>query len=165
MTPMMAGLLITSIASGQLISRFGHYKPFPILGTAIASLGLLLLSRLQPETSTVTAGVYMLVLGLGLGLVMQVLTVVAQNSVDYKQIGVATAGVTLLRQVGGCAIKHLPAAAHYAYAHALTGALHPVFLAAAGILAGAFVLACLLPELPLRTTAGAPSADVAYESP
>jgi MFS family permease len=96
MTPMMAGMLITSIASGQLITRFGHYKPFPILGTAVATLGLLLLSRLQPETSTVTAGAYMLVLGLGLGLVMQVLTLVAQNSVDYKQLGVATSGVTLV---------------------------------------------------------------------
>jgi hypothetical protein len=60
------------------------------------------------------------------------------------------------------AIKHLPAAAHYAYAHALTDALHPVFLAAAGILAGAFVFACLLPEVPLRTKAGAPTADAAY---
>ena len=198
MTPMIAGFLITSIASGQLITRFGRYKGFPILGTAIASLGLLLLSRLQPETSTATASVYMVVLGLGLGLVMQVLTVVAQNSVDYRQLGVATSGVTLFRQVGGCigvamfgaifsnqlaanlhrtlpgahatgslnvnAIKHLPAAAHDAYAHALTDALHPVFLAAAGVLAGAFVFACLLPEVPLRTKAGAPTADAAYES-
>jgi hypothetical protein len=56
------------------------------------------------------------------------------------------------------AAKHLPAGVHDAYAHALTDALHPVFVAAAGILAGAFVLACLLPEVSLRTTAGAPSA-------
>jgi MFS family permease len=204
MTPMMAGLLITSIASGQLITRFGHYKPFPILGTAIAAIGLLLLSRLQPQTPTATAGAYMLVLGLGLGLVMQVLTVVAQNSVDYRSLGVATSGVTLLRQIGGCigvavfgaifsnrftaalhrelprvhatgslnvsAIKRLPLEAHYAYAHALTDALHPVFLAAAGILAGAFVLACLLPEVPLRTSTGtryesAPGAADAPPSP
>jgi EmrB/QacA subfamily drug resistance transporter len=100
-TPMMAGLLTTSIASGQLISRFGHYKPFPIAGTALMALGLALLSRLQPDTPTVVAGAYMLVLGLGLGLVFQVLVLAAQNSVDYKYLGVATSGTTLFRQIGG----------------------------------------------------------------
>jgi EmrB/QacA subfamily drug resistance transporter len=100
-TPMMAGLLTTSIGSGQLISRFGRYKPFRIAGTAIMALGLLLLSRLQVGTSTLVAGVYMLVLGLGLGLVMQVLVFAAQNSVDYEHLGVATSGSTLFRQIGG----------------------------------------------------------------
>jgi EmrB/QacA subfamily drug resistance transporter len=100
-TPMMAGVLITSIGSGQLISRFGRYKPFPIAGTAIAAVGLALLSRLQVDTSTVVAGAYMLVLGLGLGLVLQVLVLAAQNAVDYKYLGVASSGSTLFRQVGG----------------------------------------------------------------
>src|SRR5207247_11369882 len=100
-TPMMAGLLITSIGSGQLISRFGRYKPFPIAGTAITALGLALLSRLQVDTSTLVAGGYMLVLGLGLGLVMQVLVLAAQNAVDYKYLGVASSGSTLFRQIGG----------------------------------------------------------------
>jgi EmrB/QacA subfamily drug resistance transporter len=100
-TPMMAGLLTTSIGSGQLISRFGRYKPFPIAGTAIVAVGLVLLSRLQPGTATPVAGVYMLVLGLGLGLVMQVLVLAAQNAVDYEQLGVATSGSTLFRQIGG----------------------------------------------------------------
>jgi MFS family permease len=99
-TPMMAGVLITSIGSGQLISRFGRYKPFPIAGTAITAIGLALLSRLQVGTSTVVTGAYMLVLGLGLGLVMQVLVLAAQNSVDYKYLGVATSGSTLFRQIG-----------------------------------------------------------------
>jgi EmrB/QacA subfamily drug resistance transporter len=100
-TPMMAGLLITSIGSGQLISRFGRYKPFPIAGTAIIALGLWLLSRLQVDTSTLVASVYMLVLGLGLGMVFQVLVLAAQNAVDYKYLGVATSGSTLFRQIGG----------------------------------------------------------------
>jgi EmrB/QacA subfamily drug resistance transporter len=100
-TPMMAGLLITSIGSGQLISRFGRYKPFPIAGTAIAAVGLLLLSRLQVGTSTVAAGAFMLVLGLGLGLVLQVLVLAAQNAVDYEYLGVASSGSTLFRQIGG----------------------------------------------------------------
>jgi len=100
-TPMMAGVLTTSIASGQLISRFGHYKPFPIAGTALMALGLGLLSQLHVGTSTLSAAAYMLVLGLGLGSVMQVLVLVAQNSVDFRNLGVATSASTLFRQVGG----------------------------------------------------------------
>jgi EmrB/QacA subfamily drug resistance transporter len=101
MTPMMAGVLITSITSGQLISRTGRYRPFPIIGTAVMTVGLVLLSRLEVGTSTVLAGLYMLVMGLGIGMVMQVLVLVAQNAVDYRNLGVATSGSTLFRQVGG----------------------------------------------------------------
>jgi EmrB/QacA subfamily drug resistance transporter len=101
LTPMMAGLLITSIGSGQLISRFGRYRPFPIAGTAIMSVGLWLLSRLQVDTSTLVTSAYMVVLGLGLGLVIQVLVLAVQNSVDYADLGVATSGSTLFRQIGG----------------------------------------------------------------
>ena len=100
-TPMMAGLLVTSVLSGNLISRFGHYRPFPIAGTAIATVGLFLLSRLTVSTSTLTSAVYMLVLGLGLGMVMQVLVLAVQNAVDYRYLGVATSGSTLFRQIGG----------------------------------------------------------------
>jgi predicted MFS family arabinose efflux permease len=100
-TPMMAGLLITSIGSGQLISRFGRYKPFPIVGTAIMAVGLVLLSRLHVDTSTPVAGAYMLVFGLGLGLVLQVLVLAAQNAVDYTYLGVASSGSILFRQIGG----------------------------------------------------------------
>ena len=101
MTPMMAGMLITSIGSGQAISRFGRYKPFPIAGTAIMAVGFVLLSRLEVDTSAVVSGAYMLVLGLGLGLVMQVLVLAVQNAVDYSDLGVATSGITMFRQMGG----------------------------------------------------------------
>ena len=101
MTPMMAGLLITSIASGQAISRIGRYKRFPIAGTAIMAVGFVLLSRLEVDTSAVVSGAYMLVLGLGMGLVMQVLVLAVQNAVDYRDLGVATAGTTMFRQMGG----------------------------------------------------------------
>jgi EmrB/QacA subfamily drug resistance transporter len=100
-TPMMGGLLVTSVLSGNLISRFGHYRPFPIAGTAIATVGLFLLSRLTVPTSTVSSAMYMLVLGLGLGMVMQVLVLAVQNAVDYRYLGVATSGSTLFRQIGG----------------------------------------------------------------
>jgi predicted MFS family arabinose efflux permease len=99
--PMMAGLLLTSILSGQLISRRGRYKLFPIFGTAIMALGLLLLSRLNVHTSAFTSAVYLLVLGIGLGLVMQVLVLAVQNAVDYRMLGSATSGVTLFRGIGG----------------------------------------------------------------
>ncbi|MGZ4391171.1 MAG: MFS transporter, partial [Gaiellaceae bacterium] len=101
MTPMMLGLLVTGIASGLLISRYGRYRPFPILGTALAAGGLYLLSRLEVSTPTREASLYLLVLGLGLGLTMQVLVLAAQNAVDYRLLGVATSGSTLARQIGG----------------------------------------------------------------
>jgi EmrB/QacA subfamily drug resistance transporter len=101
LVPLMAGLLAASIGSGQLITRTGRYKRFPILGTAIAAVGLLLLSRLKPDTGSLEAGAYMLVLGVGLGFVMQVLVLAVQNAVPYSQLGVATSSATLFRSIGG----------------------------------------------------------------
>jgi EmrB/QacA subfamily drug resistance transporter len=99
--PLLGGLVITSIASGRLISRTGHYKLFPIAGTATMTVGMLLLSRLGLHTSPAAADVYLLVLGLGLGMVMQVLVLAVQNAVDYAVLGAATSGVTLARGIGG----------------------------------------------------------------
>jgi EmrB/QacA subfamily drug resistance transporter len=101
LTPMMAGLLVTSIVSGRLISRFGRYKPFPVVGTAVATVGMVLLSRLDLHSTTTYTSLAMVVLGLGLGAVMQVLVLAVQNAVDYRNMGVATAGSLLFRQVGG----------------------------------------------------------------
>ena len=99
--PMMIGLLITSVTSGQLISRTGRYKIFPIVGTALMTIGLLLLSRLGPDTSWLVASLYMFVFGAGLGSVMQVTVIAVQNAVDYEDLGAATSGVTYFRLVGG----------------------------------------------------------------
>jgi EmrB/QacA subfamily drug resistance transporter len=101
MLPMMGGMLVTSIASGQLISRTGRYKIFPVLGTAVMTVGLFLLSRLTPQTTDGTASLLMLVLGVGLGMVMQVLVIAVQNDVEYRDLGVATSGATLFRLIGG----------------------------------------------------------------
>ncbi len=101
LTPMMAGLLVTSILSGQLISRSGRYRLFPIAGTAIAAVGLALLAQLHAGSSIWTASLYMLVLGAGLGMVMQVLVLAVQNSVPHRVMGVATSGSILFRQIGG----------------------------------------------------------------
>lgn len=99
--PLMGGLLIASIGSGQLITRTGRYKVFPIVGTAVMVVGLYLLSLMDADTSVATASAYMFVLGLGLGLVMQVLVLAVQNAVPYSQLGVATSGATLFRSIGG----------------------------------------------------------------
>ncbi len=99
--PMIGGLLITSILSGQLITRLGRYKLFPIIGTALMTTGLALLSRLDVGTSTVTSSLYLFVLGLGLGSTMQVLVLAVQNAVDFSILGAATSAVTLARGIGG----------------------------------------------------------------
>ena len=101
MLPMMGGMLVTSIGSGQIISRTGRYKIFPVIGTAVMTLGLFLLSRMTEQTSTLAASLIMLVMGLGLGMVMQVLVIAVQNAVDYADLGVATSGATLFRLIGG----------------------------------------------------------------
>jgi MFS family permease len=149
MTPMMAGVLTTSILSGQVISRVGRYRPFPIAGTFVMVIGMLLLSLLKVRTAPGVAALYMLVLGLGMGMVMQVLVLVAQNAVDYRYLGVASSTSTLARQVGGSigvaifgavfsnrlaaalpAGAHVPTAASPAVVRSLPPAIHDVYVQA-----------------------------------
>src|SRR3954469_14159411 len=99
--PLMAGLLVAAIASGRIISRVGRYKVFPIAGTIVLVIGMFLLSRLGVGTAPWLASVYMLVVGVGIGLVMQVLVLVVQNDVAPRDIGVATSTATFFRSVGG----------------------------------------------------------------
>src|SRR5215470_6427809 len=101
LTPMMLGMLVTSVISGRLISRFGRYKLYPILGTAAMTFGLGLLAFLSVESNDWQTAVDALWLGLGMGMVMQVLVLAVQNSVDYKHLGVATSGTMLFRSLGG----------------------------------------------------------------
>ncbi len=100
MLPMVLGLLIASAASGQIVSRTGHYRVFPIAGTAVTTLGLLLLHQLDRHSGVAEMSAYFFVLGLGLGLVMQVLVLIVQNAVDYADLGVATSGATFFRSIG-----------------------------------------------------------------
>ncbi|MFD6417005.1 DHA2 family efflux MFS transporter permease subunit [Streptomyces sp. NPDC060194] len=102
MLPMVLGMLIASIGCGRLVTQTGHYKIFPVLGTAITALGLLLLHQLHPDTATALASVYFLVFGFGLGLVMPIITLAVQNAVGYEDLGVATSGVTFFRSIGAC---------------------------------------------------------------
>ena len=99
--PLVGGMLLTFILSGQLVTRTGRYKIFPILGTGVLALGLFLLSRMGVATSYGTTAIYMVVVGLGVGLVMQVLVVAVQNSVPYEMLGTATSTSTFFRTIGG----------------------------------------------------------------
>lgn len=99
--PMMGGMLAMSIASGRLISRFGTYRPFPIAGTLLGGIAMALLSTLSLDTPLHTMYAYMALLGIGLGMVMPVLTLAVQNTVEFRHMGVATSGATLFRSIGG----------------------------------------------------------------
>src|ERR1700730_7750734 len=99
--PMVGGLLITSIGSGQLIARTGKYKVYPIVGTAVLCVALFLLSRLDEHTSTAVTSIDFFVLGISLGLIIQVLVIAVQNSADYADLGAATSGATFFRSIGG----------------------------------------------------------------
>jgi EmrB/QacA subfamily drug resistance transporter len=101
MLPLMAGLLIAAISSGRAITRMGRYRVFPIAGTAILVVGMFLLSRLGLGTPHWQASAYMAVVGVGIGLVMQVLVLVVQNDADPRNIGAATSTATFFRSLGG----------------------------------------------------------------
>ncbi len=183
--PMMGGMLVTSIVSGRLISRLGSYRMFPILGTLTGGIAMALLSTLTLDTPLHTMYAYMALLGIGLGMVMPVLTLAVQNTVEFRHMGVATSGATLFRSIGGslgvaafgalfshglqsrvmaalpagtelppalgpAAVHQLPAAVRDAYLHAFAGSLHVVYLAAATVIAIAFVLAWFVDDAPLR---------------
>lgn len=180
MLPMMGGMLVASIVSGTLISRTGRYKAFPLLGTLAMTAGLFLVSRLDASSRVLGASALMLVLGVGLGLVMQVLVIAVQNDVDVADMGVATSGATMFRLIGGSlgtavlgalfasglasrlgpalhglnaqTILRLPPAERAHYAGAFGESLSFVFLVAAAVGSLAFVLSWLIPEKPLRAT-------------
>ena len=192
MLPFVAGMLVSSIGSGRIISSTGTYKIFPILGTAVAATGMGLLSLMDVDSTRVQNGLYMAVLGLGIGLVMQVLVLVVQNAAPQRDMGAATASANYFRQIGasiGASIvgavfthrltdrlaadlpeglagrvkipsvngvtpemlRHLPAPIHRAFVHAFAEALPPIFLYLVPLIAGAFVLAFFLKQVPLRT--------------
>jgi putative flippase GtrA len=202
MLPLMAGLLTASILSGRVITRIGRYKPFPIAGTAITTVGMFLLSRLDVDTPPWLASVYMLVVGVGIGLVMQIIILVVQNDAPARDIGVATSTATFFRSVGGSLgvalfgaifasrlahglmslppsiaarvsgginirpdeVHAMPPGARHQFLVAFVDALQPVFLVGAGCTAVAFVLACLLKEVPLRATPHSPAELAADEA-
>ncbi|MGI9254357.1 MAG: MDR family MFS transporter [Thermomicrobiales bacterium] len=99
--PMIAGLFTTSIGSGQLISRTGRYKIFPIVGAAIIAVSLYLMSTIDQHTPYWTLAIFEYLLGAGLGLTMQTITTAVQNAVEFRDLGAATSSTQFFRQMGG----------------------------------------------------------------
>lgn len=98
--PLVVGLLAASVFSGNVVSKTGHYRLFPVAGSLVMAAGLFLLSRMGPNSGVWRESLFMLVLGIGIGLSMQVLTIAVQNTVDYSDLGTATSGVTFFRTLG-----------------------------------------------------------------
>jgi predicted MFS family arabinose efflux permease len=199
MLPLMGGLLVASIFSGQVITRTGRYRIFPIAGTLIAALGMFLLSTMNAHTAQPVAMAWMSVLGFGIGMTMQVMVLSSQNSVAVGEIGVATSTVTFFRSIGASvgvslfgaifnsrlaievahalpggagahvdsgsltAIRSLPGEIRLHFIDAFARALTTVFEYAVPILLVGFVLALLLPELPLRGRAPHTAGDTSRE--
>jgi predicted MFS family arabinose efflux permease len=101
LAPMMLGVTITSILAGQVTTRTGKYKAFPILGGAIMGLGMYLLTNLGVHTTRTTSALYYVVLGLGMGFIMQMVSLIAQNSVGQRDMGVASSARMFFQQIGG----------------------------------------------------------------
>jgi EmrB/QacA subfamily drug resistance transporter len=99
--PLLVGLLLTSTGTGFLVSKWGRYKIFPVIGTALMTLGLYLLSRLGIHTNFWIVSLYLFILGVGIGASLQVLIIAVQNAVDYADLGAATSGATFFRSIGG----------------------------------------------------------------
>ncbi len=101
MIPAVAGILLTSIGSGFLITKTGRYKIFPIIGSAVLFVALFLLTTIDPNTPYWRIAIYMLLFGSGLGFAMQTITTAIQNAVDRRDMGTATSSTTFFRSLGG----------------------------------------------------------------
>jgi len=188
LVPLMGGLLTASIISGQIISRTGRYRIFPVIGMAVTTVGMFLLSTLDTQSSRLESGAYMVLLGAGIGMVMQVLILAVQNEAPVADLGVATSTVTFFRAVGGSvgvalfgalfssrlsdllggsapqgltpeAIGQLPEAQRAQLAGAFAESITMVFRYAVPLLIVGFVVTWLLRNTPLRSTSGSPERD------
>ncbi len=197
--PLMVGIMAASVTCGRVMRRTGRYKIFPIIGTSLMFVGLLLLSTLTYNSPLWYAEVFMVVMGAGLGMSMQTLVISVQNALPPKDMGVATGSVTFFRSLGGTfgaatslavlfstvlpniksrlsaagvpqpvidrfngagsindtsVIKTLPPAIRNAVLQGFADSMHTTFLVTACIVVPAFVLACLIKEVPLREQGG-----------
>jgi EmrB/QacA subfamily drug resistance transporter len=161
LTPLMLGIITTSMVAGQLVSRTGHYRPVLLAGPPLLATGFFLLAGLGVHSSQLDVTRDVVIVGLGVGLMMQTLTVAVQNSVSRRVIGVATASTQFFRTVGATAgvtvmgaivtmrLGGNPAGASPAR---LAGALHPVFVIALGLAAIVFIAVLFVPHIELRQT-------------
>lgn len=98
--PMVIGMLATSMGSGVIVGRTGRYKVFPVAGTAVMAVAFFLMSRMDPSTSALVQSLFLVILGAGIGMCMQTLVLIVQNTSSFDDLGVATSGVTFFRTIG-----------------------------------------------------------------
>ena len=177
--PLMIPVVLVSLIAGRVMSRTGRYKIFPVLGGAFLTAGMALLATMGTGTSRTNTSLYMVLAGTGIGFLLQMTTTIAQNSVQMRDIGAASAAVNLFRTIGGSigvaifgslftravqgrlpgtgpspdatALDRLPAAARDAYLHGVTTASQHIFLIIAAVSAAALLAALLIREVPLRS--------------
>ena len=191
--PLVIPIVFVSQIVGRVMSATGKYKMFPILGSGFLIAGLALLATMTTTTSRTTTSIYMVLIGIGLGFAMQMTTTIAQNSVDMRDLGVASAAVTLFRTIGGSVgvalfgslftralalglphgafqptaaqLPHLSAAARNAYLHAVATGTHNIFTTGAIVAVAALVAALLIKEVPLRGKAAPAMESTALSEP
>jgi EmrB/QacA subfamily drug resistance transporter len=183
LVPLMLGLLSASMVAGTITSRTGRYRIFPIVGMGVSSLGMFMLSTLTTESTRWESGLFMALLGAGIGFTMQTMVLATQNEAPAEDLGVATSSITFFRAVGGSVgvalfgalfanrltellgnssaatmtpaeIAGLPAAERAQLASAFADAITGVFIYAVPVLIAGFLLVQFLREAPLRTISG-----------
>src|SRR6185295_18109416 len=162
LTPLMLGIITMSIVAGQIVSRTGHYRPVLMAGPPLLATGFLLLTQIGVGTSELTITRDVVVVGFGIGLMMQTLTVAVQNDVGRRRIGVATASIQFFRTIGAMAGVSVMGAIVTARIGGSVGggvtpgelasALHPIFYLAIGLAAVALAAVCFVPHIELRKT-------------
>jgi EmrB/QacA subfamily drug resistance transporter len=165
--PAMLGITVSTTVSGRLMAKTGRYKRFPIIGLALMTTALALLAAVAGEPSRVTTGIGIALFGLGFGMVTQILVVAVQNSVDRRELGIATAVTGFFRALGGAVgaavLGAIFAAQAGTHASTLEGSavrsdvidgVQTVFIVAAPVAALALLVVLLLPEAPLREGEG-----------
>lgn len=171
MLPMMAGVLVSSITAGRIVSRSGRYKMFVIAGTAVMSLGFGIMTTISISTGAWTLAGEMFLVGSGVGMFMQILVMSVQNAVPIEHMGVATASVTFFRSLGGAVgsavlgailiLQEKQILPHYtqvfggrALEHAFVYGMDQAYLYALPVACASFLISFLLKEVRLRTTLG-----------
>ena len=190
--PLVLPIVVMSQVAGRVMAKTGRYKVFPVLGAGFLITGMALLATMTTDTSRTTTSVYMVLVGIGLGFTMQMNTVIAQNSVDMADLGVASAAVTLFRTVGGSvgvalfgslftrALSHglppggqpdaaqltaLTSTARDTYLHAVAVGTQHIFTVGTVITVTALVAALLIKEIPLRSKAASPASSTTAGQP
>jgi EmrB/QacA subfamily drug resistance transporter len=191
LVPQLLGTMAASVIAGQIVSRTGRYRIFPILGSAIAAVGMYLLSTMSTDTGRLHSGVAMAVLGFGIGMTLQTLVVATQNEAPVEHLGVATSTISFFRAVGGSigvalfgslftsrvtellgdaalrvtpqSLARMSPAQAQETATAFADAVTHVFMFAVPLLLLAFALAWFVREAPLRTSSGGVARSLATD--